>query len=180
MSRLGWLTSIPLLAILSCGRNDSPDAPSSDGDAIELETIDPPSGGEMLLVPGGEFTMGQGGGRPDETPHAVKLDPFVIDRHPVTQRLYEKVMKASPSRRKDPDAPVSGVYWTDAARFCNRCSEIEGLTPCYDLETWSCDVTASGYRLPTEAEWEYACRAGSTACDLKRHAWYADNADKPK
>ncbi|MBN1442260.1 MAG: formylglycine-generating enzyme family protein, partial [Planctomycetes bacterium] len=173
------LLLIPLLGAVSCGKSDSSRSSAGDEEMISLEVLSPPSGGEMLLVPAGEFTMGQADGRPDENPHAVRLSAFWIDRHPVTQGLYEEILGANPSRRKDPESPVSGVYWTDAARFCNRCSESDGLKPCYDLETWTCDFAASGYRLPTEAEWEYACRAGSDSiyffgddpAELPRFAW---------
>ena len=156
------LAVIPVLAAVSCGRGDpGPSAPAVE--VVPLEVLKPATGGEMVLVPRGELTMGQKDGRPDERPHVVTVGSFFMDRHPVTQRLYTEVMGANPSRRKDPESPVSGIYWTDAARFCNRCSESEGLTPSYDLETWTCDFEADGYRLPTEAEWEYACRAGSQA-----------------
>ncbi len=136
--------------------------------------------GEMVLVPAGTFTMGDGGGRPDETPHIVSVSAFYLDTYPVTQELYEKVMGVNPSKQKGRKNPVEKTQWTDAVRFCNKSSELEGLTPCYDLNTWECNFDASGYRLPTEAEWEYACRAGGTGkygfgddeTELPKYAWF--------
>jgi formylglycine-generating enzyme required for sulfatase activity len=164
--------------VIGCGsRTGAP----ADGDAeIEsLPVLTPRSGGEMVLIPGGTFTMGDASGRPDESPHEVTVGAFYLDKVPVTQELYERVMGVNPSKRRDPSCPVERTQWTDAARFSNRCSELEGLKPCYDLQTWACDFTADGYRLPTEAEWEYACRAGSPGrygfgdaeADLPRYAW---------
>jgi formylglycine-generating enzyme required for sulfatase activity len=143
----------------------------------------------MVLAPGGTFTMGQAGGREDETAHAVAVSEFYIDKVPVTQELYEKVMGVNPSKRKDPKCPVERTQWTDAVRFCNKCSELEGRSACYDLSTWECNFGADGYRLPTEAEWEYACRAGSAgkySCgdsdtELVRYAWFKPHSQgKPQ
>jgi formylglycine-generating enzyme required for sulfatase activity/Tol biopolymer transport system component len=162
-----------------CARQGA--APSAEtDDVVALKVLEPKSGGEMVPIPEGTFTMGDASGRADETPHAVSVASFYMDRVPVTQELYEKVMGVNPSKRKDKQNPVERTQWTDAVRFCNKCSEMEGLTPCYDLKTWACDFTADGYRLPTEAEWEYACRAGSAAkyccgdydTSLPAYAWY--------
>jgi formylglycine-generating enzyme required for sulfatase activity len=134
----------------------------------------------MVLIPAGSLTMGDASGRPDEPPHTVSISAFYLDKCAVTQELYEKIMGVNPAKRKAPRNPVEQVQWTDAVRFCNRCSELDGLTPCYNLDTWVCDFTANGYRLPTEAEWEYACRAGGAGkycfgdgdAELPRYAWF--------
>jgi formylglycine-generating enzyme required for sulfatase activity len=142
-----------------CGKDD---AVPGEGAVETLPVVQSKSGGELVKVPAGSFTMGDSAGGADETSHTVSVSAFCIDRYAVTQEQFEKVMGVNPSKRKDAKNPVEGTRWTDAARFCNKCSELEGLTPCYDLESWRCNFQAGGYRLPTEAEWEYACRAGST------------------
>ncbi len=153
------LMFLPALVFASaCSRSDRV---GSRGEPVELEILRPESGGEMVLVPSGEFVMGDPSGRPDETPHEVRVSSFYMDKYSISQQLFAKTMGVNPSKLKREDNPVERTQWVDAARFCNKCSELEGLTPCYDPATWECDFEANGYRLPTEAEWEYACRAGS-------------------
>lgn len=123
----------------------------------------PDSLAEVVLIEAGKFTMGDDGGADDQRPaHEVKVSAFYMDRYEVTQRLYEKLMGVNPSKHIEPENPVERVTWQKAALFCNARSRAEGLAPCYDEKTFQCDFAAAGYRLPTEAEWEYACRAGST------------------
>jgi formylglycine-generating enzyme required for sulfatase activity len=129
---------------------------------------------EMVGLPAGQFLMGSPDSDPDadksEKPqHLVKVNSFAIGKYPVTQAQYQAVMGTNPSNYKNnPQNPVEWVYWNDAQAFCKKLSQITGKT----------------YRLPTEAEWEYACRAGTTtrfyfgddANQLGDYAWYDGNS----
>ena len=125
----------------------------------------------MAFVPGGSFTMGRtrGDGFLCELPlHEVTVDPFYIAKYEVTQAEYKWVMGNNPSYYywyADDNNPVESVTWFKAVEYCNLRSIQEGLTPCYDTSEWTCDFAANGYRLPTEAEWEYAARGASNNPD---------------
>ena len=124
---------------------------------------------DMVFIPAGTFWMGNITDSSDEASkekpvHKVTITrPFLISRTEVTQDQYETVMGYNPSRFTGDDYPVDRVSWYNAIEFCNRLSKLEGLDTCYSgsLDSIVCDFTANGYRLPTEAEWEYACRGGT-------------------
>jgi len=125
---------------------------------------------DMLRINGGTFLMGSSDSEPrrntNEARHEVTVSPFYIGKYEVTQKEYEEVMGAgkNPSNFKGPDLPVEMVSWYDAIDYCNKRSQLESLTPAYTVSgtNVSWNRSANGYRLPTEAEWEYACRAGTT------------------
>jgi formylglycine-generating enzyme required for sulfatase activity len=182
------LVAFAVLVGGSCRRADQAQPAAEPPETVTTET-----GFEMVLIPSGRFPMGSEAGEPDEAPvHEVHVDAFWIDRCEVTQEQFARLaggnanLSRDPSHFKGPKRPVEMVSWPDAALWCNQRSRAEGLQPCYDEETGECHFEADGYRLPTEAEWEYACRAGSRTdyyfgsdpADLDRHAWYKSNASK--
>jgi len=174
---------LPLLILfillgVSCGKSDK-------SAARKPEVIETKSGIEMVLIPAGWFEMGTDGGNANESPlHKVWVDSFLMDRFEVTQEQYVSLVGSNPSHFRGDKNPVDTITWADAALYCNFRSRAEGLQPCYDEDTAECDLQANGYRLPTEAEWEYACRArtdkerffGSDERKLRNYAWYAENS----
>jgi formylglycine-generating enzyme required for sulfatase activity len=141
------------------------------------------------LIPEGSFIMGseREGADPSVQPrHQVNIStPFLMLTTPVTQALYLRVMDDARFKFPHPDHPAESVSWYDALEFCNRLSRLEGLEPAYQMSPklgvkWRRE--ASGYRLPTEAEWEHAARAHNTlfyagSDNIDEVAWYAHNAN---
>ncbi|NCB92570.1 MAG: hypothetical protein EOM40_08355 [Clostridia bacterium] len=128
---------------------------------------------EFVYITGGTYEMGSPDTEkwrtPDENLHTVTVSDFYMSAYELTQEEYEAVMGNDPSTFSGEDLPVENISWLDAVIYCNTRSEQEGLTSVYliDGDAASGNVTVSwnrgadGYRLPTEAEWEYACRAGT-------------------
>jgi len=156
-----------------------PTEPQTDPNTPKEKTIDMGNGVtmEFVLIRAGEFDMGSPSSERDrdndEGPvHRVKISrPFYMGKYEVTQKQYYVIAKSKPSRFKQEGRPVENVSWDQANSFCKKLSEIKG----------------GSYRLPTEAEWEYACRAGSqdsfyfgddpTYSQLEQYAWYSKNGD---
>jgi len=149
-------------------------AKSEEKQGLKMEMVEPFTGIEMVLVKGGCFTMGDvfGDGEEDERPvHQVCLSDYYIGRFEVTQAQWVKVMGKNPSSNRDcgPECPVDSVSWNDVQQFIERLNKQSGKK----------------FRLPTEAEWEYAARSGGKdqkwagTNDKERlgeFAWYSDNA----
>ncbi len=153
-------------------RTETPAAvPSGKSDPVRAITNS--IGMKMVWMPAGEFMMGspstERNRRGDETQHRVRLTKgYYLGMHEVTQRQWQAVMGTNPGKFKGDDLPVESISWNDAVEFCRKLSAKEGVE----------------YRLPTETEWEYACRAGSTGAygfgdsdsGLGEHAWYDSNS----
>jgi formylglycine-generating enzyme required for sulfatase activity len=118
---------------------------------------------EMVLVPGGRFLMGSDKEKEKQPIHEVHLPSFYLGRFQVTQKQWQAVISEDRSYFKGDDLPVESVSWPDAQAFCEKLRA----------------MTGKAYRLPSEAEWEYACRAGTTgdfAGNLDEMGWYANNS----
>ena len=200
-----FVLAVLLIGIAGCGGEDnSPDdvaVPSSPAiSPVKAENVDAGaaktkpgskpnvSGGmeatnsigmKLRLIPAGEFMMGSPETaslrRDNETQHRVSITkPFYLGVTEVTQEQYQKVMGTNPSNFKGPQNPVETVRWADAVEFCRK------------LSAMPAEKTAGHvYRLPTEAEWEYACRSGTTtaysfgddASRLGDYGWFEGNMD---
>ena len=182
---------------------NDPEAKSLQEKIETLTTVTSKCGMKFRRIPPGKFYMGSHDSdeyiRNNERPqHRVTLtQSFLVGGYPVTQKSFQRVMGYNPSiSNDDPTCPVDNVTWFTALEFCNKLSEEDGLPPYYEISNSrrrasgsieNADVTVlggEGYRLLTEAEWEYTCRAGSItpwccgdlALEVANYAWYFDNS----
>jgi formylglycine-generating enzyme required for sulfatase activity len=112
------------------------------------------------------------------------LEPFYVMKYPVTRRLYHFVMHPEEVEPAIDTLPITEVSWLEALVFCNKLSSIVGRTECYTIASESGDALynskANGFRLLSDAEWQYACKAGTKGYrydSIDKIAWYQDNAD---
>lgn len=144
-------------------------------------------GDNLIFVQGGTFQMGSNEYDNEKPIHSVTVSDFYIGKTEVTQKEWKEVMGSNPSNWKGDNLPVEKVSWYDAVEFCNKKSDKEGLTRCYtgSGKNTKCNFSANGYRLPTEAEWEYASSGGSRTARYKYSgsnnindvAWYSSNSN---
>ncbi|HPY97393.1 MAG TPA: formylglycine-generating enzyme family protein [Candidatus Cloacimonadota bacterium] len=154
---------------------------------IELQK-EPDIPTHMVQVKGGTFQMGSNEWDFAKPIHQVTLSSFYISKYEVTQKEWQAVMGTNPAKFKGENRPIEKVSWYDAVKYCNKLSEKEKLTPVYTINgnNVTCNWSANGYRLPTEAEWEYAAKGGnkskgyaySGSNNIADVAWYDKNSGK--
>lgn len=154
----GIVTCVLLLSIVACTHESNQENADKN---IKI-------GDQFVLIEGGTFDMGspetEAQRETNESLHTVTLDAFYMSAYEVTQSEYQKIMNENPSEFSGENLPVENVTWYDAIKYCNELSKQEGLSPVYEINNLnvSWNRNANGYRLPTEAEWEYAARASTT------------------
>ena len=186
-----WALALGVITRAAPSNNSLPPQPSPGPPAAPASGVITTRTAQITLklIPAGGFWMGS----PDEDHeaeayekprHTIRISHgFYLGITPVTQAQYASVMGTNPSHfYRWPEHPVEMVSWFDAAAFCNELSKKEGLAPYYVIPNWNQVMVGrgEGYRLPTEAEWEYACRAGTEtrysfgddAAMLGEYAWY--------
>ena len=167
-----------------------PPAPPQQGGARETPVpsgrvgegfTDPTTGMEFVWIQGGEFQMGSNDYKSEQPVHQVLVQKdggFWMGKYEVTQAQWQKIMGSNPSSFKGEKRPVENVSWDDAQDFIRKLNAKTGKNPPLPLR-------GGEYRLPSEAEWEYACRAGTTTAysfgddvaQLKNYAWYGENSN---
>jgi formylglycine-generating enzyme required for sulfatase activity len=160
---IGLMLLVGLIALGGCSKNSASSKEPSPGTVVKNSI-----GMEFASIPAGSVQMGSGNGDPNEQPvHQVTFARgFYMGRYEVTQAQWQQVMGSNPANFKNCDqCPVENVSWDDTQEFIKKLNaQNDGYT----------------YRLPSEAEWEYACRAGTTgeyAGEPNAMAWYTANAD---
>ncbi|GEM_PF-289281 len=144
---------------------------------------------KMVPISGAKFVMGsmESNAEPNEFPiYVVTVPNFYMSKYEVTQKEWMMVFSTNPSANVDSRRPVENVSFYDVIEFCNAKSELDGLIPCYEFRNNEiiCDFRANGYRLPTEAEWEYAAKSGladnqilyAGSNDVNVVSWNASNS----
>ncbi|HGH7181999.1 TPA: formylglycine-generating enzyme family protein [Bacillus luti] len=135
----------------------------------------------MVNIPAGEVVL-----RDDRIKKEwqVQIQPFLLSKYVVTAELYYAITNSTSNGYKDSNKPVVNVSWNDAIVFCNLLSKKAGLTEYYSISNGdpkvSCNLGSNGYRLPSEAEWQYACKAGTAGYiygELQKIAWYNENSN---
>ncbi|GHT82048.1 hypothetical protein FACS1894137_00230 [Spirochaetia bacterium] len=182
----GWFALAALIMALT-GCRSTPQGGDQGGDQGE----DQSPLNDFVYIQGGTFTMGspetETGRSDDEVQHQVTVSGFYMGKYEVSQAEYKAVIGNNPSYFKGANRPVEWVSWLDAIEYCNKRSIKEGLAPAYrgSGNDIVCDFSASGYRLPTEAEWEYAAKGGIKNYLTYEYAggnnvdplgWYTDNS----